>query len=219
LLQFVPLLFAADAAAAAAVSSTYYVCDTYSWTHTQHATHIVVPAPAAAAAAGLLELRVQATSPATGTRGSSTSRSRVGSRRGGMRGGGGHALGGCHALGVGQTLTLSLFHRRQVALNLHRLKQLVNEECAQRCCRAHTSAYASIRRHTSSAYVSIRQQLVHRERAHRHAARALTCQYLYLCTSKASKLSTCTVDGAPSYLRYLRPHLRHLRARALIARA
>jgi hypothetical protein len=141
-----------------------------------------------------------------------------------MRGGGGHALGGCHALGVGQTLTLSLFHRRQVALNLHRLKQLVNEECAQRCCRAHTSAYASIRRHTSSAYVSIRQQLVHRERAHRHAARALTCQYLYLCTSKASKLSTCRgyapvrpFEGA--HLRHLRPHLRHLRARALSVRS
>jgi hypothetical protein len=56
--------------------------------------------------------------------------------------------------------------------------------------RQHTSTYVSLRPHTS-AYVSIRQ--------HAHACAARVCtlppiwrQYLYVCTSTASYLSTCS---------------------------
>jgi hypothetical protein len=49
--------------------------------------------------------------------------------------------------------------------------------------RQHTSAYVSIRQHTS-AYV--REVLVHDSAK----TGTQTCQYLYFCTSKASKLST-----------------------------
>jgi hypothetical protein len=52
----------------------------------------------------------------------------------------------------------------------------------------HTSAYVSIRQHTS-AYVSIRQHTM-AEIWSPYSLHASTCQYLYFCTSKASKLST-----------------------------
>jgi hypothetical protein len=61
----------------------------------------------------------------------------------------------------------------------------------------HTSAYVSIRQHTS-AYVSIRmlQLLSDREQLR---------QYLYFCTSKASKLSTSRFSFAIRVLSSLRP--------------
>ncbi len=57
--------------------------------------------------------------------------------------------------------------------------------CQRRIMR-HTSAYVSIRQHTS-AYVSIRQ---HTSAVKDDGSLPLS-QYLYFCTSKASKLSTC----------------------------
>jgi hypothetical protein len=87
--------------------------------------------------------------------------------------------------------------------------------------RQHTSAYVSIRQHTSayvsirqhaSAYVSIRQNTlafwlfcVQLQRDPTHYS-ALTCQlvrcpYLYFCTSKASKLSTCAIQLTTRRLR------------------
>ncbi len=82
--------------------------------------------------------------------------------------------------------------------------------------RQHTSAYVSVRQHTSES-VSIRQHTsaygqqqqlglsVHaaRKRLRRRLLRGLrasrstssTCQYLYFCTSKASKPSTCCCVG------------------------
>ena len=69
--------------------------------------------------------------------------------------------------------------------------------------RPHTSAYVSIRQHTSAyirirqhtpAYIRIRQhgrgEVVRDKRVSSRTAQLLR-QYLYFCTGKASKLSTC----------------------------
>jgi hypothetical protein len=62
--------------------------------------------------------------------------------------------------------------------------------------RQHASAYVSIRQHTS-AYVSIRQHTSGRRRGclRQTDKRQTQRQYLYFCTSKASKLSTCMRGG------------------------
>ena len=67
------------------------------------------------------------------------------------------------------------------------------------CIRQHMSAYVSIRQHTP-AYVSMRQhtsarQLLNTRRKSVFALLQLLSQYLYFCTSKASKLSTSTLAG------------------------
>jgi hypothetical protein len=80
--------------------------------------------------------------------------------------------------------------------------------------RQHTSAYVSIRlqvrnekllaRHHTSAYVSMRQHTsayVRHTSAYneqllaRGVAVERVCNYWYFCTSKASKLSTCSLEG------------------------
>jgi hypothetical protein len=72
--------------------------------------------------------------------------------------------------------------------------------------RQHSSAFVSIRQHTS-AYVSIRQHTSayipssasSSGRFIRTPRRRLLRQYLYCCTSKASKLSTVTVAAPPTH--------------------
>ena len=73
--------------------------------------------------------------------------------------------------------------------------------------RQHTSAYVSIRQHTS-AYVSIRQRTsAYVSICHRVAAglvqllQRLLRQYLYCCTSKASKSSTFAPSASRRKLR------------------
>jgi hypothetical protein len=68
--------------------------------------------------------------------------------------------------------------------------------------RQHTSAYVSIRqvyvriRQHTSAYVSIRTTICEVcECAGMQLVQRLERQYLYLCTSKASKLSACMTAG------------------------
>ncbi len=58
--------------------------------------------------------------------------------------------------------------------------------------RQHTSAYVSIRQHTS-AYVLLFFEVC--ECAGMQLVQRLKRQYLYLCTSKASKLSACMTAG------------------------
>jgi hypothetical protein len=59
------------------------------------------------------------------------------------------------------------------------------------CIRQHTSAYVSIRQHTS-AYVSRCCRCCSgRVPARSTHNQLLRCQYLYCCTSKASKVRTC----------------------------
>ncbi len=68
--------------------------------------------------------------------------------------------------------------------------------------RQHTSAYVSIRQHTS-AYVSIRMKEA--DFISRACTHFLRGQYLYFCTSKASKLSTSS--GCLSFSANLRSML------------
>jgi hypothetical protein len=88
------------------------------------------------------------------------------------------------------------------------------------CIRQHTSAYVSIRQHTSahvstrqntSAYVSIRQHTPAYVRLRQtgrrifglsvsSATKLLRCQYLYFCTSNASKVSTRHRVGGLSHV-------------------
>ncbi len=88
-----------------------------------------------------------------------------------------------------------------VSISQHTLSEEFEEERRERKVVLHTSAHVSIRQHTS-AYVSIRPHTsaYEVERCQREVALRILLRYLYFCTSKASKVSTCGFLRASSQM-------------------